>query len=157
MRHASARVRDVPLASIDGLPAECDLEAERPRPAHRQGGVRVPHVADGRSRENDRDHGAFNSPDVERNLKKFSQEFGLPPCTKGNGRFSVVGQDGSTTLHDHFQVPGVSFFFGSGDTPQVFWRSASPDVISGRRDESLRQQGRLVQEGDRLVERRRRL
>ena len=145
---------------------------------------------------------SFHSPDAERNLRKFSEQFGLPPCTKDNGCFRQVDQNGGTNypagtdegwaleadldvqwvhaiapgakivlveatdnilinllksvdtaailgryvsnswvslagespvehLFDHhFQVPGVSFFFGSGDAPQVYYPSASPSVIS---------------------------
>ncbi len=37
---------------------------------------------------------AFDDPTVEKDLKVYDEEFGLPPCTKKNGCFTKVNQEG---------------------------------------------------------------
>jgi PKD repeat protein len=38
---------------------------------------------------------AYDDPEIEANLETFDQEYGLAPCTRANGCFKKVGQDGS--------------------------------------------------------------
>ncbi|HET7502998.1 MAG TPA: S53 family peptidase [Kofleriaceae bacterium] len=40
---------------------------------------------------------AFNYPNAESDLATYRSQFGLPPCTKANGCFKVVNQDGATS------------------------------------------------------------
>ncbi|MFC8500923.1 FG-GAP-like repeat-containing protein [Pedococcus sp. NPDC057267] len=39
--------------------------------------------------------GAFNAPTIEDDLTVYRSQFGLPPCTTGNGCFHKVNQDGA--------------------------------------------------------------
>jgi Subtilase family len=39
---------------------------------------------------------AYNDPNAEADLEVYDQEFGLPPCTKANGCFKKVNQNGQT-------------------------------------------------------------
>jgi hypothetical protein len=40
---------------------------------------------------------AFNYPNAESDLATYRSQFGLPPCTKANGCFKVVNQNGATS------------------------------------------------------------
>jgi subtilase family serine protease len=40
---------------------------------------------------------AYDDPTAEQDLATFSTQFGLPPCTKANGCFTKVNQNGGTT------------------------------------------------------------
>ncbi len=41
---------------------------------------------------------AYHYPTVEQDLVTYSNQFGIPPCTKANGCLQVVNQSGGTTL-----------------------------------------------------------
>src|SRR5215468_8601812 len=40
---------------------------------------------------------AFNYPNAESDLASYRSQYGLPPCTKANGCFKVVNQNGATS------------------------------------------------------------
>jgi subtilase family serine protease len=58
---------------------------------------------------------AFDAPNIEQDLKKFSKQFGLPPCTTGNGCFTKVDKNGGTNY------PALDSLWALESTLDVQW------------------------------------